>query len=94
MAGTMMITAPITMVIGIIMAVREDPGLSTMLLVAIPAAVIALGSIVYRMVPSFQQMQIRIDHVNLVLREQITGMRVVRAFVREPEEVGPLRAGQ
>ena len=87
MACTMMITAPITMVIGIFFAVREDPGLSMILLVAIPAAVIALGSIVYRMVPSFQAMQFRIDRVNLVLREQITGMRVVRAFVREPEEV-------
>ncbi len=87
MACTMMITAPITMVIGIVFAVREDPGLSMILVFAIPAAVIALGSIVYRMVPSFQAMQFRIDRVNLVLREQITGMRVVRAFVREPQEV-------
>ena len=51
MACTMMITAPITMVIGIFFAVREDPGLSVILVFAIPAAVIALGSIVYRMVP-------------------------------------------
>ncbi len=87
MACTMMITAPITMVIGIFFAVREDPGLSMILVVAIPTAVITLGSIVYRMVPSFQAMQFRIDRVNLVLREQITGMRVVRAFVREPQEV-------
>ncbi len=87
MACTMMITAPITMVIGIFFAVREDPGLSMILVVAIPAAVLALGSIVYRMVPSFQAMQFRIDRINLVLREQITGMRVVRAFVREPQEV-------
>jgi ATP-binding cassette subfamily B multidrug efflux pump len=86
MATTMMITAPITMVIGIFFAVREDPGLSMILLVAIPTAVILLGSIVYRMVPSFQAMQFRIDRVNLVMREQITGMRVVRAFVREPQE--------
>ncbi len=86
LACTMMITAPIQMVIGIFFAVRLDPGLSTILLVAIPAAVVALGSIVYRMIPSFQAMQFRIDRVNLVLREQITGMRVVRAFVREPQE--------
>ena len=86
MATTMMITAPITMVIGIFFAVREDPGLSMILLVAIPTAVILLGSIVYRMVPSFQAMQFRIDRVNLVMREQVTGMRVVRAFVREPQE--------
>jgi ATP-binding cassette subfamily B multidrug efflux pump len=86
MAVTMMITAPLTLVIGIFFAVREDLGLSVIILVAIPAAVISLGSIVYRMIPSFQAMQLRIDRVNLVLREQITGMRVVRAFVREPQE--------
>jgi ATP-binding cassette subfamily B protein len=82
----MMIAAPLTMVIGIIMAVREDAGLSVVLVVAIPATVIILGSVVYRMVPYFQAMQLKIDAVNSVLREQITGMRVVRAFVREPEE--------
>jgi ATP-binding cassette subfamily B protein len=87
MASTMMIAAPITMVIGIIMAVREDPGLSIVLVVAIPASALILGQVVYRMVPAFQAMQARIDRVNLVLREQITGMRVVRAFVREPQEV-------
>ena len=86
MAVTMMITAPLNLVIGIFFAVREDLGLSVIILFAIPAAVISLGSIVYRMVPSFQAMQLRIDRVNLVLREQIAGMRVVRAFVREPLE--------
>jgi ATP-binding cassette, subfamily B, multidrug efflux pump len=86
MAVTMMITAPLNLVIGIFFAVREDLGLSVIILFAIPAAVISLGSIVYRMVPSFQAMQMRIDRVNLVLREQIAGMRVVRAFVREPQE--------
>ena len=86
MAVTMMVTAPLNLVIGIFFAVREDRGLSMILLFAIPGAVLALGSIVYRMVPSFQAMQLRIDRVNLVLREQITGMRVVRAFVREPQE--------
>jgi ATP-binding cassette subfamily B protein len=87
MAVTMMITAPLNLIIGIFFAVREDLGLSIIIVFAIPTAVIALGSIVYRMVPSFQAMQLRIDRVNLVLREQITGMRVVRAFVREPQEV-------
>ncbi|HSM67266.1 MAG TPA: ABC transporter ATP-binding protein [Ilumatobacteraceae bacterium] len=86
MAVTMMITAPLNLVIGIFFAVREDLGLSVILLFAIPGAVLALGSIVYRMIPSFQAMQLRIDRVNHVLREQITGMRVVRAFVREPQE--------
>ncbi|MEO1055876.1 MAG: ABC transporter ATP-binding protein [Actinomycetota bacterium] len=86
MAVTMMITAPLNLVIGIFFAVREDLGLSVIILFAIPAAVISLGTIVYRMIPSFQAMQLRIDRVNLVLREQIAGMRVVRAFVREPLE--------
>lgn len=86
LATTMMIAAPLTMTIGIVMAVREDVGLSVVLVVAMPAAVAILGSLVYRMVPAFQVMQLRIDKVNSVLREQITGIRVVRAFVREPEE--------
>ena len=86
MATTMMIAAPLTLVIGTILAVRESLQLSIILLFAIPAAILVLGSIVFRMVPSFQLMQIRIDKVNGVLREQITGIRVVRAFVREPKE--------
>ncbi len=85
-AATMMIAAPLTMVIGIVMAVREDAGLSVILLVAMPGAVLVLGLIVSRMVPAFQLMQVRVDRINAVLREQITGIRVVRAFVREPEE--------
>lgn len=86
MATTMMLAAPIMMVAGIVMALREDVGMSVVVAVAIPVVVIALGRIITRLVPSFQQMQVRIDDVNRVLREQITGVRVVRAFVREPEE--------
>lgn len=85
-AATMMIAAPLTMVIGIVLAVREDAGLSVILLFAMPGAVLLLGLVVSRMVPAFQLMQERVDRVNGVLREQITGIRVVRAFVREPEE--------
>ncbi len=83
---TMMVAAPLTLVIGLVMALREDVGLSVVLLFAIPSAVVVLGFLVSKMVPSFQQMQVRIDRVNRVLREQITGIRVVRAFVREPQE--------
>jgi len=86
MVATMLLAAPLTMVVGVILAVREDAGLSVLLLVAVPVQVLLLGSIVLRMVPAFQQMQERIDRVNTVLREQITGVRVVRAFTREPEE--------
>src|SRR5690606_28532153 len=87
MATTMLLAAPITMIAGIVMALREDVGLSVVLVVAIPTVAIGLGAIIVRLVPSFQVMQIRIDQVNRVLREQISGVRVVRAFVREPQEV-------
>ncbi len=86
MTATMMITAPLTMLIGTALAIREDVGLSRLLLVVIPLEIVVLGAIVARMAPSFQQMQVRIDRVNSVLREQIAGARVVRAFTREPEE--------
>ncbi len=86
MTCTMALAAPITILVGIVMAVREDPGLSMVLLVSIPAAAVILGTLVARMVPAFQAMQERIDQINRVLREQITGIRVVRAFVREPQE--------
>jgi ATP-binding cassette subfamily B protein len=82
----MAIGAPITMVVGVVMALRQDVGLSTVLLVSMPAAAVVLGVIVSQMVPAFQKMQERIDQINRVLREQITGIRVVRAFVREPQE--------
>jgi ATP-binding cassette, subfamily B, multidrug efflux pump len=86
MSVTMAIGAPIIAVGGIVMAVTTDLGLSALLIVSIPALLVMLLLIISRMVPQFRLMQERIDGVNRVLREQITGMRVVRAFVREPEE--------
>jgi ATP-binding cassette, subfamily B, multidrug efflux pump len=86
MTCTLLVAAPITAVGGIIMALRVDTGLSSILLVSIPALTIGIGIVISRMVPQFRLMQERIDAVNRVLREQITGMRVVRAFVREPHE--------
>nr|MBA2607562.1 ABC transporter ATP-binding protein [Actinomycetota bacterium] len=86
MVSTMAISAPITMIVGIVMALRQDVGLSAILLVSMPAAAVVLGLIVGGMVPAFRVMQERIDEINRVLREQITGIRVVRAFVREKEE--------
>src|SRR5205814_4753989 len=86
MACTMAIAAPITMVVGVIIALRQDVGLSIVLVCAMPGAGVVLGLLVSRMVPAFRLMQERIDQVNRVLREQITGIRVVRAFVREPQE--------
>jgi ATP-binding cassette subfamily B protein len=87
MTCTLMIGAPIMCIGGVIMALREDAGLSWLMLVCVPALLISISSIVVRMVPQFRAMQVRIDGVNRVLREQLTGMRVVRAFVREPHEV-------
>jgi ATP-binding cassette subfamily B multidrug efflux pump len=86
MSCTLMVAAPIMMIGGVIMAMREDLGLSWLLAVAIPALLGSVAFIVSRMVPSFRVMQGRIDEVNRLLREQITGVRVVRAFVREPHE--------
>jgi ATP-binding cassette subfamily B protein len=87
MSCTLLVAAPITAVGGVIMALREDTGLSAILLFAVPALVIPITIIVRRMIPQFRLIQERIDLVNRVLREQITGIRVVRAFVREPDEV-------
>ena len=84
---TMLVAAPITMVGGVVMAVREDVGLSWLVAVAVPLLAASIGLIASRMVPQFRKMQKNIDGVNRVLREQITGIRVVRAFVREPHEV-------
>ncbi len=86
MTCTLLVAAPITAVGGVVMAIREDGGLSWILTVSIPVLVICILSVVSRMVPQFRKMQERIDTVNRVLREQITGIRVVRAFVREPAE--------
>jgi ATP-binding cassette subfamily B multidrug efflux pump len=83
---TILVAAPIMCVGGIIMALREDLGLSWLMLVCVPIMVIAVGLIMSRAIPQFRLMQDRIDTVNRVLREQITGIRVVRAFVREPFE--------
>ncbi|WP_329019109.1 ABC transporter ATP-binding protein/permease [Micromonospora rifamycinica] len=83
---TMLVAAPIMSVGGVVMALREDIGLSWLMLVSVPVLAVTLGMVIRRMVPGFRLMQTRIDTVNRVLREQITGIRVVRAFVREPYE--------
>ncbi|MEP9362274.1 ABC transporter ATP-binding protein [Nocardioides sp. CN2-186] len=86
MSCTIAVSAPIMMVGGVILALREDVGLGWILAVVVPALFLCVGFVVSRMVPNFRLMQGRIDEVNRVLREQITGIRVVRAFVREPHE--------
>ncbi len=86
MSCTLLVAAPITIVGGVFMAVREDGRLSLLLLVSVPVLVISIGLVISKMIPQFQVMQVRIDRINQVLREQITGIRVLRAFVREPHE--------
>ncbi len=86
MAFALLVTTPIMMVGGVIMALREDVGLSWLVAVAVPLLGLCVGLIVWRMVPWFGRMQTSLDGVNRVLREQITGIRVVRAFVREGHE--------
>ena len=78
-----MASIPIMMIGGIVMALREDLGLSWLVAVAVPLLGVIVGSIVVRMLPWFRKMQESVDTVNRILREQITGIRVVRAFVRE-----------
>lgn len=86
MTCTMLVSAPMLAIGGIIMALRQDIDLAWIMFVAVPVMLVVIGLIVSRMVPLFRQMQARIDTVNRVLREQLTGIRVVRAFVRETLE--------
>ena len=83
---TLLVAAPIMIVGGVIMALREDVQLTGILLVSVPVMLVVIGLVITRMVPQFTHMQTRIDRVNQILREQITGIRVVRAFAREPDE--------
>ncbi|NJP94605.1 ABC transporter ATP-binding protein [Nonomuraea sp. FMUSA5-5] len=86
MAFTMMVAAPIMCVGGIVLALNQDAALSSLLLVALPVMIAVVAVIVVRMRPLFRAMQERIDRINQVLREQITGIRVIRAFVRDRYE--------
>ena len=86
MAGTLLVAAPIMLVGGLVMAMREDLGLSWLVAVVVPVLIGSVAFVASRMVPYFRQVQTRIDEVNRLLREQITGVRVVRAFARERHE--------
>jgi ATP-binding cassette subfamily B protein len=86
MALTMMVIAPIMCVGGIILAIHEGAQLSTLLLVAVPVMGVFISVVMIKVIPRFRSMQIKIDRINQVLREQITGVRVIRAFVRNDSE--------
>lgn len=83
MGATMLVTAPMLAIGGIIMALQQDVGLSWLIGVAVPLLLVVAGLIIARMVPLFRQFQVKLDNVNRIMREQLTGVRVVRAFVRE-----------
>ena len=87
MTFTLILGAPFTAIGGIFLAMHQDLGLSRILMIAIPILTVLLGLIIRSMVPTFRRMQERIDRINVILREQLTGIRIVRAFVREPEEM-------
>ena len=86
MTTTILVTAPIMCVGGIIMAIHQDAGLSWLLLVSVPVLALSNFWIVSRMLPIFRSMQRLIDGINRVMREQLSGIRVIRAFAREPFE--------
>ncbi len=86
MTTTMMVAAPLTAIGGVVLAIQQDGTLAWLIAVAVPLLLVLVSLIVTRMVPQFRRMQRRIDRINQVLREQLTGIRVIRAFVREPAE--------
>src|ERR1039457_6488079 len=85
-ALTLMVIAPIMSVGGVILAIREGAALSPLLAVAVPVMALVIGVVLVMVVPQFRSMQVKIDRINEVLREQITGVRVIRAFVRGRSE--------
>lgn len=92
MGLTMMVSAPITGIGAVIMALRMNVRLSGLLLAAVPLMAILISILLRRVVPLFRTMQFKIDRINLVLREQISGIRVIRAFVKTRHEEGRFAA--
>lgn len=86
MGATMLVTAPLLAIGGIIKALQQDVGLSWLIAVSVPLLLVIVALIISRMVPLFRSFQTKIDAVNRIMREQLTGVRVVRAFVREDIE--------
>lgn len=86
MGSQFLVMAPILAIGGIIAALANDIGLSWIIAVAVPVMMVVAGLIIGRMVPLFRDYQNRLDGINRVMREQLTGIRVIRAFVREPIE--------
>ena len=86
MTLTLIITAPILIIGGIILAIRQDVPLSGLLVVVLPIMAVFIGIIMYRAIPLFRAMQVKLDRINQVMRETLSGVRVIRAFVRTRDE--------
>lgn len=83
MGATMLVTAPLLAIGGVVMAVQQDVGLSWLIAISVPTLLLIAALVIARMVPLFRRYQSALDVVNRIMREQLTGVRVVRAFVRE-----------
>jgi ATP-binding cassette, subfamily B, multidrug efflux pump len=86
MALVVMVSAPIMMIGGIIMALRQDVPLTGVLIVILPVMTLVIAIVMWRAIPLFKAMQVKIDRVNQVMREKLAGIRVIRAFVRSEHE--------
>ncbi|MFB8386299.1 ABC transporter ATP-binding protein [Microbacterium sp. NPDC055910] len=91
MGATMLVSAPLLAIGGVIMALQQDVGLSWLIGVSVPVLLVLVALIISRMVPLFRAFQFKLDAVNRIMREQLTGVRVVRAFVREDIEAKRFR---
>ncbi|WRS30684.1 ABC transporter ATP-binding protein [Actinomycetaceae bacterium MB13-C1-2] len=86
MGSTMLVMAPLMSIGGIIMALRQDVQMSWIIAIAMPVILLLAGAIMLRLIPLFREFQEKLDSINRVMREQLTGVRVIRAFVRERVE--------
>ena len=93
MTCTLLLSAPFTALGGVVLALRQDVALSWILVVAMPAVAVLFAILIQKLIPTYRKIQDYLDHINEILREQLTGIRVVRAFVREPEEMERFRQG-
>lgn len=86
MGSTMLVMAPLMAIGGVVMALRQDLGMAWLIAVSVPLLLALAGAVITRLIPLFRSYQEKLDQVNLVMREQLTGVRVIRAFVREAVE--------
>lgn len=93
MTCTLLLSAPFTAIGGVFLALHQDVALSWILAVSMPLVAIMFALLISKLIPAYRKIQEYLDRINEILREQLTGIRVVRAFVREPEEIERFRQG-